>query len=100
MQGDADSVYERTHPWESLPERILTDSLSVATVPGDVIALQSAPPPVVRPLYPPRFGYRVTALGIQDVLQVDKTYPSPSVNFYTGTQGGYSGSSRSTIGGF
>jgi hypothetical protein len=97
---NADSVYDRTHPWDSLPERILTDALSVANIPGDVLALQSAPPPVVRPLFPPRFGYRDTALGIQDVLQVDKVYPSPSTNSYTGTQGGYSGSSRPTIGGF
>jgi hypothetical protein len=97
---NADSVYDRSRPWASLPERILTDALGVADIPGDVLALQSAPPPVVRPLFPPKYGYRTTALGIQDVLQVDKTYPSPSANFYTGTQGGYSGSPRSTIGGF
>jgi hypothetical protein len=95
-----DSVYDHTKPWDSLPERILTDRLGIADVPGDVIALQSAPPPVVRPLFPPRFGYRDTALGIQDVLQADKAYPSPSTNFYSGSQGGYSGSSRPTIGGF
>lgn len=96
----ADSVYDRTRPWASLPERILTDALGVADIPGDVIALQSAPPPVVRPLFPPRFGYPTEALGIQDVLQIDQRYPSPSTNFYSGTQGGYSGSSRPTIGGF
>lgn len=97
---NADSVYDHTKPWASLPERILTDSLTVADIPGDVLALQSAPPPVVRPLFPPRFGYRTTAPGIRDVLQADKVYPSPSTNFYTGTQGGYSGSSRPTLGGF
>jgi hypothetical protein len=96
---NADSVYDRTRPWASLPERIVTDALSVATIPGDVLALQSPPPPVVRPLFPPKYGYRTTALGIEDVISVDRQFPAPSTNFYTGTQGGYSGSSRPTIGG-
>jgi hypothetical protein len=93
-----DSVYDRTRPWASLPERILTDRLSIATVPGDVLALQSPPPPVVRPLFPPKYGYRTDALGLQDVLQVNSLFPSPTNG--VGSISGYSGSSRPTIGGF
>jgi hypothetical protein len=98
MQADADSVYDRSHPWQSLPERLVTESLAVADIPGDVLALQSAPPPVVRPLFPPKYGYRTTALGVQDALQVNSLYPAPTNG--VGSIGGYSGTSRPTIGGF
>jgi hypothetical protein len=94
----ADSIYDRTRPWASLPERILTDALGVADIPGDVLSLQQPPPPVVRPLFPPKYGYRTTELGIQDVLQVNSQYPAPTNG--VGSIGGYSGSSRPTIGGF
>jgi hypothetical protein len=97
---NADSVYDRSHPWQSLQEGIVTDALGVADIPGDVLALQSPPPPVVRPLFPPKYGYRTAALGIEDVIQIDRQYPTPSTNFYTGTEGGYSGSPRSINGGF
>lgn len=93
-----DSIYDRSRPWASLPERILTDALGVADIPGDVLALQSPPPPVVRPLFPPKYGYRDTALGLQDVLQVNSLFASPTNG--VGSIGGYSGSSRPTLGGF
>jgi hypothetical protein len=94
----ADSIYDRTRPWASLPERILTDALGVADIPGDVLAMQAAPAPVVRPLFPPKYGYRTTALGIEDVLSVNSQFPAPTNG--VGSIGGYSGSSRPTLGGF
>jgi hypothetical protein len=93
-----DAVYDRSRPWSSLQERIVSERLGIADVPGDVLALQSPPPQVVRPLFPPRFGYRTTALGIRDVLSINRFYPAPTNG--TGSLGGYSGTSRPTIGGF
>jgi hypothetical protein len=96
---NAESVYDRTKPWDSLQERIVTDALSTADTPGVVLALQTPPPQVMRPLFPPRFGYPTDALGILDVLQVDRQFPTPANNSYTGSNsnGEIQSSSRNNL---
>lgn len=95
---NADSWYDHSKPWDSLAERIVTDALGVADVPGDVLALLSPPPVVTRPLFPPRFGYRTAAIGIDDVFQVDRLF-SPLVEG-AGSIGGIQASSRNNLGDF
>lgn len=95
---NADSVYDRTKPWQSLQERQVGESLTVATIPDAVLALQAPPAPVVRPLFPPRFGYDREALSIDDVFEIASRFPDPANS--PGALGGYSGTSRPTLGEF
>lgn len=95
---NADSVYDRSRPWQSLQEQQTSESLSIADVPDAVLQMQSPPAPVVRPLFPPRFGYNRDAIGIEDVFAIGSRYPSPANA--PGALGGYSGTSRPTLGEF
>lgn len=103
----ADSILDRTHTWQnendrvaferafatgSLAERRIAQAVLSASpdTPEAVIRAQmTAPPP------PPRYGYRVDALGIDDVLGgglPDPPQYSPSD--YSGGAGSYTGSDR------
>lgn len=85
-----DTVYGH-RPWGTGPnpsneERMETEEL--------IRALMGTAPvtPVQRPLFPPRFGYRNRVVDIRVVLTVDRVY-NPRADDFTGTPGGYSGSS-------
>lgn len=83
MASTADTVYGR-RPWGSPPvqiqkpnqthEQYLTGLAleSVMSMTADQIRLIRPPVPVE--MFPPRLGYRTTALGIEDVVDVDRIY--------------------------
>lgn len=83
MTDNADTVYGR-RPWGSPPvqiqqpnqthEQYLTGLAleSVMSMTADQIRLIR--PPVPGQLFPPRFGYRTEALGIEDIVNVDRIF--------------------------
>ena len=86
--------YER--PWASHEERMVSQALAVGDVPGRVLQSIQAPLPQVDP-WRPRTGYRTTALGIDDVVRVDRLYPDNRVS-WSGGPGSYQGASRNSLG--
>lgn len=88
----ADTVYDRTKPWQSNEERLTGQALAaVATL--DAAQIQSIRPPIPRiGFLPPRFGYWQEALGIRDIVRLDQIYPGARVD-YSGSQSGYQGTS-------
>ncbi len=56
-------------PWSSNMERLTSQALMVATIPGAEISQMVRPPlPQIR-LFPDRYGYDRRAVGIDDVVQ-------------------------------
>lgn len=83
MANNPDAVYGR-RPWGSPPvqiqrpnqthEQYLTGLAleSVMSMTADEIRLIR--PPVASTLFPPRLGYRTEALGIEDIVKVDRIF--------------------------
>lgn len=93
MPLQPDTVYNKSAPWASNEERLVTAALMAVTgVPGTYIALNTRPPLSRVVLFPPRFGYRTEEFGIDDVVRVNEVYPGARVD-YSGSVSGYSGSS-------
>jgi hypothetical protein len=92
---NADTVYA-PKPWASNEERLVTESLNANSAPADLLR-QMPPAPPRRELFPPRFGYRVDAIGIDDVVKIDEVFPGARVDFSQMTSG-YSGSSYPVLG--
>lgn len=104
-----DGRYDHTKPWNELPswsynrpfasseERLTTQALEVALMPGEELQAIVRPPlPQVNP-FPPRFGYRTRELSISDIITGVDAVSFPSQN-YSGEAGGYSGTSRNSQG--
>ena len=91
---DSDLIYNR--PWDTNMERLTTQALAAATVPGQELADMVRPPMDIDP-FPPRYGYRVRELGITDMIDIDEEY-LPKFNDYSGTPAGYQGTSRNAMG--
>lgn len=98
------TVYDTTKPWTSNEERLTTQALAVATIPGedispvpnDAIARNVRPPLPRTELFPPKFGYRVDALGIADIVKLDTVFPGARVDF-SGSVSGYQGTSTPAL---
>lgn len=107
----ADSVYDRNAPgqqsagyayverpgYNSNEERLTSQALAAALdpLPGMSAALRRGG--AKGNPFPPRFGYDRTPIGIEDVIQVDRRYPDSSAQF-SGSSGGYAGSSTPSLG--
>src|SRR4051794_19469789 len=95
-QRDAGYAYVSASGFSSNEERLVDQALAAVLVPAEVIrSMRPAQPRTA--LFPPRFGYPATELGISDVIQVDRRYPDSSAQF-SGTSGGYAGSSSPSLG--
>lgn len=71
-------VYYEIGPNYSVQERLVTEALMTATVPGPVVAQIRPPLPQIDP-FPPRYGYEDypdRQPGIDVVLDVDRYYPN------------------------
>ena len=84
MVDQADSVYDRTHPWQSNEERLTGEALKYAAV------NTPRPPSQTRPLNPPKYGYRDEAISIDDVVGGLKD-PLMTPRNYEGSVSGYQG---------
>lgn len=93
MSGrNPDTVYDRTHPWQSNPERLISAQLDAATVPGGMIELlrPTIPQMVFRPIY----GYPSYADRQVTIDQVVRQQYIQAPADYSGRTSGYSGSLR------
>jgi len=87
-------------PWATNMERLTSQALMVASIPGkDIQAMVRPPLPQIR-LFPDRFGYGDRGQpGIADVVTVDRVYSEPRISWYSGSPAGFSGSARNDLGG-
>lgn len=90
MVMSPDTVYDRTKPWQSNEERLAGQALATASVPAQQI--RQIRPPVPVELFPPKYGYRRAAFGIDDVVRVGELYPQARTDF-SGRVSGYQGTS-------
>lgn len=118
MPNSPDGRYDRTKPWEKLPnvdrtgplqksiaylgpfasneERLMSQALQVALIPGAELAQMVRPPLPQIQLFPPRFGYRQREIGIEDVIDINRSY-NPRTDF-SGGGGEINSTSRNTQG--
>lgn len=85
-------------PFASNEERLTQQAIQANTLPAaELAAMVATPLPQVRP-FPERFGYERTVPGIMDIIEVDRHYTEPRTSWFSGGPGGYSGSSRNSLG--
>lgn len=91
--------YQYLGPFASNEERLTQQAIQSVILPGAELAEMARVPMPQIDLFPPRFGYgeRVEP-GIMDVVEVDRRYQDPRVSWFSGGPGGYSGTSRNTLG--
>ena len=90
--------YSYLGPFASNEERLVQQSLSVMDLPSDEIAEVVRPPLPQIDLFPPRFGYDRTVIGINDIINVERNFPT-RVSWFSGGVSGFTGTSRDTLGG-
>ena len=82
MTNTADTVYGR-RPWGSPPvgaptfqthEQVMTGLALESVMSMTADECRMVRPPVPVQLFPPKYGYRTEALGIEDVVNVDYLY--------------------------
>lgn len=81
-----------------IEERLLDEALQVANIPGDYLRDKPAPLPQVV-AFRPREGYpsyQQRQIRIEDIVDVNRIFTDPRIN-WTGTPGGYSGTSRPSL---
>jgi hypothetical protein len=100
----ADGVYGR-RPWGPPPtgqihapnethEQYLTGEALAEVLGMSNEEIRAIRPPVPIELFPPRFGYRVDALGINDIANLDRIYERRD---FSGRVSGYSGTSTPAL---
>lgn len=84
-------------PWSSNMERLTSQALMAATMPRDQLQETVRPPLPQIQLFPDRFGFGIRSQpSIDDIVEVDRMYQNPRVQWFSGSPGGYSGSSRNS----
>lgn len=91
------SVYDKSNPWATNQERLVTEALSASQTPGDVLQELVRPPlPQIR-LFPPLYGYRTYGQRQATIDSVIGT-PVSSVPIrrtdFSGTEAGIMSSAR------
>lgn len=107
MPNSPDGQYDRTKPYRQLAapylgpfssneERLLSQALQVATIPGQELAEMVRPPfPQIDP-FRPKMGYRTRQLGIEDIIDIDRVYNERTD--FSGRDSSIQGTSRNTQG--
>lgn len=93
MYRNADTVYDRSRPWETDMERQTDAVLRQADTPAAEI--RQLRPPVPQMLFRPTIGYptyEARQAGITQIIDVDRYYPALD---FSGRVSGYQGSLRS-----
>lgn len=94
-------------PFRSNEERLCSQALMVANVPGEVLQAEVRPPLQQINPFPPRFGYPQGALTISQVLNTDRVPrmnpwhqqpANPRRYDYSGTSGEINASARNVSG--
>lgn len=85
-------------PFSSNMERLTTQALMAATIPGVQLQQMVRPPLPQIQQFPPRFGWgNRTQPEMDDVVTLDRVYTEPRISWYSGSPAGYSGSSRNSL---
>jgi len=92
-QGDENPIYNVTKPVQSFAEQLVSAQL-VANAYSDAANRKPPIPNIGRT--PDRFGYRDYTPGIEDIITVDDSFSAQFGNF-SGTEGGYEGTSYPNI---
>jgi hypothetical protein len=83
-------------PWQSNEERLTSQAIASALLMSSD-QIRALRPPIPRISFlPPRFGYRVDAIGIRDLIDINKTFPGARVD-YSQAQSGYQGTSYPSL---
>lgn len=91
--------YQYLGPFASNEERLTQQAIQSAVLPGNEIAEMARVNLPQINLFPPRFGYgERTAPTIWDIVEVNRRYTEPRTSWFSGGPGGYSGTSRNTLG--
>lgn len=85
--------YDYMGPFANAQEAFMARALKAATMPAALLQDIVRPPLPQVQLFPPRYGYRTRALGIEDVMDVNAEFYPTRVDF-TRDQGSYSGTAR------
>lgn len=95
---DANSVYDQNKPWQSLQENQVSARLAGMSR-MTTAQIESIRPPILNiGKCPDRFGYGdVTQPTIHDVINVNRVYPIPRVD-WSGTQAGIQSTSYPALG--
>lgn len=95
---DANTVYDQTHPWQSLQENQVSARLAGMSRMTTEQIEAIRPPIRNQGKTLPRFGYGPwTQPTIYDVIRAEKVWPIPRVD-YSGTQAGISSTSYPALG--
>jgi hypothetical protein len=92
----ADGVYDRTKPWQSNEERLVSEMLAgTAGMTAEQIANTPRPGFAKQPLFPDRFGYERRALTVQDCFAIETQYGDARNDYSRVTSGTTSSSTPS-----
>lgn len=83
-------------PFQSNQERLLSQSLAAWSMTGEEIQEHVRPPLLQIEMFPARYGYKNTEIGIADIVDMPGR-PAPRVE-YTKNPGVTESSSRNTLG--
>lgn len=89
MPQSADSNYS-PRPWA---QQVTGEALA-AVLAESADEIRAIRPPLPITLFPPKFGYRTEALGIDDIVRLSSIYPRYD---FTGKQSGYQGTSYPSL---
>lgn len=90
--------WSAARPWGSKEEEFTTQAIQIALASAPEVQDTVRPPlPQVNP-FPPRFGYRSTQLGINEVVNVEEMYKAPAPSNFGGSVAGYQGAARNAWG--
>jgi hypothetical protein len=85
--------YDWMGPFADTQEALITRAVRSVTMPATMIQDLVRPPLPNVQLFPPRFGYRTRALGLNDVLDVNIEF-QPTRTDFSQSPGSYQGTSR------
>ena len=88
-----DGIYDRTKPWNSNDERIVSERLAEAAHGGPAAAQDGWRK---QPLFPERFGYEKREIGVHDCFDIEQQFGNAR-NDYSRVTSGYSGSTTTSM---
>lgn len=89
--------YTYTGPFATNEERLIQQAIAVITIPGQELQDNVRPPLPQIDLFPARYGYSQRALGISDIISVDRRSDA-RISWNSGGISSYSGTSRNSLG--
>lgn len=86
-------------PWATNEERRVSEALASAqSMTAEQISMIRPPLSQIQ-LFPPKYGYRIEALGIHDFAYLDQIYPAVRRDWTASTSGsGYQGTGYPALG--